>query len=79
MQVGFAVRALTPLKLVADIEQPQPNGVTVYVLTHDKDSDIWYVNTRSGATDGGDKKLTVQHRIHMAEYSQEQLDTSMQQ
>jgi hypothetical protein len=77
--VGFAVRALTPLKPVADIEQPQPNGVTVYVLTHDKDSDIWYVNTRSSAAADGDRKLTVQHRIHMAEYSQEQLDTSMQQ
>jgi hypothetical protein len=76
MQVGFAVRALVPLKLVADIEQPQPNSVTVYVLTHDKDTDIWYVNTRSAADEG---KLTVQHRIHMAEYSQEQLDTSMQQ
>jgi hypothetical protein len=64
-----------PLKLVADVEQPQPDGVTVYVLTYDSDTDIWYVNTRSATDD----KLTIVHRIHMAEYSQELLDTSMQQ
>eukprot|EP00953_Heterococcus_sp_UTEX-ZZ885_P005281 3314-Heterococcus_DN1.PRE.2 len=73
-QVGFPAKPVDIVKVVADVEQLQSNGVVI-VMTQDADQKTWYLNTKSTA----DGELTLLHRIHMQdEYKLEELDETMQ-
>jgi hypothetical protein len=73
LQVGFPAKPVDIVKVVADAEQLQSNGVVI-VMTHDADMQTWYMHTKSA-----DGELSLQHRIHMQdEYKQEELDQTMQ-
>jgi hypothetical protein len=73
-QVGFPAKPVDIVKVVADVEQLQSNGVVI-VMIQDADQKTWYVNTKSTV----DGELTLLHRIHMQdEYKQEELDETMQ-